>query len=174
MKFINYADQNRILLAVLPPHSTHRLQPLDLAIFGPLAKAYSNELNENIRTGLGLIRTTKRDFWQLFKKAWEIAVIPSNIEIAFAAAGISPFNPERVLAKIVRAAREQAAAAEALKIDSQARRQEAQLQCTILREEKTAETVKWKDERQKACKEAVRQREKAKEAAAVKHQIEKK
>jgi hypothetical protein len=25
LKFINYADTNRILLAVLPPHSTHRL-----------------------------------------------------------------------------------------------------------------------------------------------------
>ncbi|QSS55024.1 hypothetical protein I7I53_02781 [Histoplasma capsulatum var. duboisii H88] len=102
MKFINYADQNQILLAVLPPHSTHHLQPLDLAIFGPLAKAYSNELNENIRTGLGLIRTTKRDFWRLFKKAWETAVTPANIEIAFAAADISPFNPEHVLAKILR------------------------------------------------------------------------
>ncbi|EDN07669.1 predicted protein [Histoplasma mississippiense (nom. inval.)] len=271
IKFISYADQNRILLTVLPPHSTHRLQPLDLVIFRPLAKAYSNELNENIRTGLGLIRTTKRDFCQLLKKVWEIAVIPSNIEIAFAAAGISPFNPERVLAKIVRlktppellglktptsiggmrnlmkeinqqqhrvsldirralhasekfaldrelllienrnlqqalnrerkrrkrgkamglldssnpcqaqffsptqvrAAREQAAAAEALKIDSQARRQEAQLQRTILREKKNAEAAKRKNERQKAREEAARQREKAKEAAAVKRQIEK-
>jgi hypothetical protein len=28
LRFIDYADRNRILLAVLPPHSTHWLQPL--------------------------------------------------------------------------------------------------------------------------------------------------
>ena len=32
LKFIDYADRNRILLAVLPPHSTHRLQPLDVGL----------------------------------------------------------------------------------------------------------------------------------------------
>jgi DDE superfamily endonuclease len=36
MRFINYADVNRIVLAVLPPHSTHRLQPLDVGLFSPL------------------------------------------------------------------------------------------------------------------------------------------
>jgi hypothetical protein len=45
LQFIDYADRNRILLAVLPSHTTHRLQPLDVGIFGPLARAYSNALN---------------------------------------------------------------------------------------------------------------------------------
>jgi len=41
IRFINYCDQNRILLAFLPPHSTHRLQPLDVGLFKPLANYYT-------------------------------------------------------------------------------------------------------------------------------------
>jgi hypothetical protein len=40
MRFINYYDQNHILLAILPPHSTYRLQPLDVGLFAPLAQYY--------------------------------------------------------------------------------------------------------------------------------------
>ncbi len=36
MSFINMADSLRILVHVLPPHSTHRLQPLDVILFSPL------------------------------------------------------------------------------------------------------------------------------------------
>jgi len=45
MRFIDYCHLNRILLAVFPPHSTHRLQPLDVSLFAPLATFYSQELN---------------------------------------------------------------------------------------------------------------------------------
>jgi hypothetical protein len=44
MDFIEYCDQNKILLAVYPPHSTHTLQPLDVVMFKPLATGYSNEV----------------------------------------------------------------------------------------------------------------------------------
>jgi hypothetical protein len=44
MDFIEYCDQNKILLAIFPPHSTHTLQPLDVCMFKPLSQAYSNEL----------------------------------------------------------------------------------------------------------------------------------
>jgi hypothetical protein len=40
MDFINYCDQNKILLAIFPPHSTHTLQPLDVVMFKPLSTAY--------------------------------------------------------------------------------------------------------------------------------------
>ncbi|EDN09858.1 predicted protein [Histoplasma mississippiense (nom. inval.)] len=100
MAFIDYADQNRILLIILPPHSTHRLQPLDVGIFGPLAKAYSDQLDSYTRSGYGFIRTTKRDFWRLFRAAWEISTTAENIKSAFMATGIHPIDPARVLKKI--------------------------------------------------------------------------
>jgi hypothetical protein len=42
MDFIEYCDQNRILLAVYPAHSTHTLQPLDVVMFKPFSSAHSN------------------------------------------------------------------------------------------------------------------------------------
>ena len=36
-RFITWCDQNKVLVAVYPPHSTHRLQPLDVSLFSPLA-----------------------------------------------------------------------------------------------------------------------------------------
>ncbi|KAM4061808.1 DDE superfamily endonuclease [Hirsutella rhossiliensis] len=41
LKFIDYADRNRILIAVLPSHSTHRLQPLDVGLFSALSTYYA-------------------------------------------------------------------------------------------------------------------------------------
>jgi hypothetical protein len=43
-EFINYCDQNRSLLMIYPPHSTHMLQPLDVVMFKPLSSAYSGEV----------------------------------------------------------------------------------------------------------------------------------
>jgi hypothetical protein len=40
IEFIEFCDAHRIHLLILPPHTTHKLQPLDKAIFGPLGKAY--------------------------------------------------------------------------------------------------------------------------------------
>lgn len=97
MKFIDYADRNRIILAILPPHSTHRLQPLDVGIFGPLASAYSKHLDLHIRSGMGYIGMTKRDFWRIFHAAWEESLTSDNIKAAFAATGIYPHKPEKVL-----------------------------------------------------------------------------
>jgi hypothetical protein len=66
MKFIEYCDSNRILLAIFPAHSTHTLQPLDVAIFSPLSTAYTKQLDDFIKDSQGFIRLTKRDFFQLF------------------------------------------------------------------------------------------------------------
>jgi hypothetical protein len=97
MSFIEYCDKNRILLAILPPHSTHNLQPLDVALFAPLAKAYNNELDEFVRQSMGLSRITKRDFFRLFWPSWKRAFTPENVLSGFKNTGLSPFNPELIL-----------------------------------------------------------------------------
>jgi hypothetical protein len=43
--FLDFCDTNRILLAIFPPRSTHSLQPLDVVLFSPLSKNYTEELN---------------------------------------------------------------------------------------------------------------------------------
>jgi hypothetical protein len=37
MNSLNWCEQNRVLTAIYPPHSTHRLQPLHVSVFAPLA-----------------------------------------------------------------------------------------------------------------------------------------
>jgi hypothetical protein len=102
LPFINYADTNRILLAVFPPHSTHRLQPLDIGLFSPLATFYSQEIDRLLSESQGFTRITKRDFWPLFYKAWEKAFHTQNVCSAWKAAGLYPLNPEQVILTVRR------------------------------------------------------------------------
>lgn len=97
MRFVNKCDEYRIILAILPPHSTHRLQPLDLKIFSPLSTYYSQELDRVIQSSCGYSRVTKRSFWSIFKIAWQKASSKANILSAFRAAGIHPLNPDIIL-----------------------------------------------------------------------------
>jgi hypothetical protein len=97
MKFIDYADQNQILLLILPPHSTHQLQPLDVGVFSPLANAYSQQIDEHLQSTLGYVQMTKRHFWRLFHAAWLKALTAKNILSGFKTTGIHPLHPELVL-----------------------------------------------------------------------------
>ncbi len=47
--FKEYAKENNIVLFYLSPYFIHRLQPLDIAIFGLLSTYYSELMNENNR-----------------------------------------------------------------------------------------------------------------------------
>ena len=100
MKFIDHCDQNGILLAILPPYSTHRLQLLDVAIFSPLATAYFNQIDAFIQSSHGFGRITKRVFWSLFRNAWASALTLSNIRAGFSTTGIHPFQPSKVLRQL--------------------------------------------------------------------------
>jgi hypothetical protein len=93
MEFINYCDDNKILLMTYPPHSTHSLQPLDVGIFSPLATGYSKQLEEFLHKSMGLSLITKRDFFRLFWPAWQQALSSRNI----LSSRISPLDPEFIL-----------------------------------------------------------------------------
>jgi hypothetical protein len=94
MDFIDYCDRNKILLAIFPPHATHTLQPLDVALFKPLSTAYSNELSSFMDQCQGLRPITKSHFFPLFWRAWEASFRESTILRAFKVTGLSPFNPQ--------------------------------------------------------------------------------
>ena len=102
MAFLNKCDELRILVLILPPHSTHRLQPLDVGVFQPLSTAYSKEVNNLLTKGLGFVSMKKRHFWTLFKPAYNASFTEANIQGAFAKAGIWPLKPNIVLDVITR------------------------------------------------------------------------
>jgi hypothetical protein len=97
MRFLTWANKHKILVAVYPPHSTHRLQPLDVSLFNPLANFYSQELNKWIFNTGGRCRITKREFYGLFKPAFKCAITKKDIESGWTKTGLYPFNLEVVL-----------------------------------------------------------------------------
>ena len=97
LRFLEWCQNNRILLAIIPPHSTHRLQPLDVSLFRPLATCYSQLLDKHIRLSYGLASLTKRDFFKIFYQAFDQAFTAPNIKSGWLKTGLEPFDPEQVL-----------------------------------------------------------------------------
>ena len=102
MAFVDWADQHGIIILILPPHTTHRLQPLDVGLFQPLSTAYSEELENLMADGESLVSMSKRFFWLMFKVAWRKSFTEENIQHAFAKPGIWPIAPDQILSKITR------------------------------------------------------------------------
>jgi DDE superfamily endonuclease len=80
LEFIEFCIEKKIILLVLPPHTTHLLQPLDVAIFQPLAKYYSNEIADHSRNNHYWL--IKKDFIKYYQKARKQALRESNIQAA--------------------------------------------------------------------------------------------
>ncbi|KAF2838465.1 DDE-domain-containing protein [Patellaria atrata CBS 101060] len=97
MPFLEYCISNKIILANYPPHSTHRLQPLDVSLFSPLATYYSQNLDDFLSRSQGISNIAKRNFFELFWPAYQKAFTEKNILGSFKKSGISPYNPSEVL-----------------------------------------------------------------------------
>jgi DDE superfamily endonuclease len=97
--FVSYCIQHRIDVILLPPHSSHMLQPLDVAVFGPLKTAISNQLSRFIGTGIRQIQ--KVEWLEQFVNAREKAITKENILSGWRGAGIFPENMHRILIQIL-------------------------------------------------------------------------
>jgi DDE superfamily endonuclease len=97
-QFKKFYHDNRIILLYLPAHTTHKLQPLDIIIFGPQAEFYSQEVDQYSRyNGDGV---TQREYLDWIIKARAKANTESNILSAWEKSGLIPFNPNIVLDKL--------------------------------------------------------------------------
>lgn len=79
---------------MLPPHTTHLTQPLDVGLFSPLQHYYSKAVDSFMRAG-GLA-LGREDFEILLDQARDAAYTAENIKSAWRKAGLIPFN-RRVL-----------------------------------------------------------------------------
>ena len=100
MRFLDYCNKHRILVAVFPPHATHRLQPLDVSLFGPLSQFYSQNLDSWIYSTGGIVSLSKREFWHLFWPSFESAFTCENIASGWMKTGLQPKDSEMVLSQI--------------------------------------------------------------------------
>lgn len=88
---LDYAKENGITMLSFPPHCSHKLQPLDRSVFGPL-KAFFNSACDNwMKTHPGKTISIY-DIPGLVKDVFPMAATPSNIMAGFRVSGVYPFN----------------------------------------------------------------------------------
>ncbi|RPB05469.1 CENP-B protein, partial [Choiromyces venosus 120613-1] len=97
IQFIEYYIAKNIHLICLPAHTTHILQPLDVGIFSPLATNYQNELEDFLRNHRPNWTMRKGDFYPMYHKARVNALRSVNIQSAWRASGMIPFNRQRIM-----------------------------------------------------------------------------
>jgi DDE superfamily endonuclease len=87
--FIKFAADHRIIIICLPSHTTHALQPCDVGIFGPLARAWKSQVTEASQNNIPI---TKANLLLYYHKARSIALKSTTIQSAFRKTGIYPFD----------------------------------------------------------------------------------
>jgi hypothetical protein len=97
-EFLLYCLQNRIIPFCLPSHSTHKLQPLDVCIFSPLKRYWTDAVWDRFQWGNHLVKNEA--FWSILHPAWEMALTKKNILSGFEATGIYPLHRLRVLERL--------------------------------------------------------------------------
>jgi hypothetical protein len=95
LKILEFCFANNIILCQLPSHTSHKLQPCDVSVFAPLKTAYRDQV-ERLNQG-SVDAISKEHFTYLYQPAREKAITKRNILAGWAAAGLFPFHPQRVL-----------------------------------------------------------------------------
>ena len=88
---LDFAKDNGVTMVTFPPHFTHRLQPLDRSVYGPLKKYINTACDDWILENPG--RPMRyHDIPKIMKRAFPLAFTPKNIASGFLVTGIYPFN----------------------------------------------------------------------------------
>lgn len=91
LDIIKMAKKHNVQLLTLPPHTSHKLQPLDKSVYGPLKRHYNNECNNWLSNHPGQ-RITIYDVSEILGQAYPHAFSTNNIISAFKNTGICPIN----------------------------------------------------------------------------------
>ncbi|KAK3924037.1 Tigger transposable element-derived protein 6 [Frankliniella fusca] len=93
LETLNLCKDNGVTLFTLPPHTTHKTQPLDVGIFSPFETAYGKAVHQWQQAHPGCTATIY-NIASFVNSAWAKSATPANIFSAFKATGISPLNKE--------------------------------------------------------------------------------
>jgi hypothetical protein len=93
LEAVDFCEKNGIILLCLPPHTTHRLQPLDVSYFRSFKRYYDNALENFIRNHHGHL-VTIRDIPSLVIEAFIKSAMPITAINGFRKTGIWPYNDE--------------------------------------------------------------------------------
>ncbi|CAC5375550.1 unnamed protein product [Mytilus coruscus] len=89
---IEWARRHNIVIQLLPAHTSHLLQPLDVGCYGPLQNIYNSLCHRTIRTKQCAL--TRYDVYSMACKAYGNALSVSNLQSALRKTGIYPFTKD--------------------------------------------------------------------------------
>jgi hypothetical protein len=98
LEFDLFCKEHSIITLCMPLHSSYLLQLLDVGCFAVLKQSYGRQIEGYMCNGVNYI--DKPDFLYAFHIARTEAMTLANIQSSFAATGLVPFDPERVLSKL--------------------------------------------------------------------------
>lgn len=88
---LDFCRSNGIVMLSLPPHCSHKLQPLDRSVYGPFKKAVNSACDAWIRNHPGKPMTIY-DIPGITATALPLALTQNNIQAGFKCTGVFPFN----------------------------------------------------------------------------------
>ena len=82
-------------LVILPSHTSHRLQPMDVSVFAPFKRGLKRNTNAWILHNRGK-RAGKQVLAMWISDGLQRALTPENIKVGFCAIGIWPLDHHKV------------------------------------------------------------------------------
>lgn len=89
---IDLAVDNGVVMLSLPPHCSHRMQPLDVAVFAPLKTFYKGQCDAWSMNQAGKLIEIQH-VPEIVDRCLDLAFTAKNIKSGFNATGIFPMNP---------------------------------------------------------------------------------
>lgn len=90
----NFCKQNGIVMVTIPPHTSHRLQPLDVTFFSSLKAAFNRECDLFMKSRV-YEKISPYELAELFNKAYMKVATMDKGQSGFKSCGIWPFNPDK-------------------------------------------------------------------------------
>lgn len=91
LEFLDKAKRSHVTVVSMPPHCSHRLQPLDVSFMGPLKTNLSQVIEKYLKMNPGKV-ITLNEISALFGKAYLRSTSASVAVNGFNKTGIAPFN----------------------------------------------------------------------------------
>ncbi|KAL0858974.1 hypothetical protein ABMA27_010833 [Loxostege sticticalis] len=88
---LDFCKEHGIVMLSFPPHCSHKLQPVDRSVNGPLKKAVNSACDAWMRSHPGRTMTIY-DIPSIVATAYPLALTQNNIQAGFRCTGIYPFN----------------------------------------------------------------------------------
>ncbi|KAL2018163.1 hypothetical protein VTK56DRAFT_1188 [Thermocarpiscus australiensis] len=76
-EFELYCQENNIITLCMPPHSSYKLQPLDVGCFGPLKQPYGRQIEDLMRAHINHV--SKLEFLYGFREAFFASMTEKNL-----------------------------------------------------------------------------------------------